>query len=65
MSWCSGVFDEPVEVVCNMITVSLQSIEKNMASSFSQYLETQDNVLSAITELKQVSGTKVLNMIQI
>lgn len=48
-----------------MITVSLQSIEKNMASSFSQYLETQDNVLSAITELKQVSGTKVLNMIQI
>ena len=54
VSWCSAVFEEPVEVVCNMITASLQSLDKNLASTFSQYLETQDNVLSSITELKQV-----------
>ena len=54
VSWCSVVFEEPVEVVCNMITASLQSLDKNLASAFSQYLETQDNVLSSITELKQV-----------
>ena len=54
VSWCSAVFEEPVEVVCNMITASLQSLDKNLASAFSQYLETQDNVLSSITELKQV-----------
>ena len=54
VSWCIAVFEEPVEVVCNMITASLQSLDKKLASTFSQYLETQDNVLSSITDLKQV-----------
>lgn len=55
VSWCSAVFDEPVQAVCNMVSAALQSLDKNIASAFSQYLETQDNVLSSITELKQVS----------
>ena len=55
VSWCSGVFTDPIHVVCQMIAVSLESLEKTMGSSITQYLDSEDSALYAITQLKQVS----------
>ena len=38
-----------------MIAVSLVSLENTMTSCITQYLDSEDSALCAVTELKQVS----------
>jgi len=60
VSWCSGVFDNPLQVVCQMVSACLQSLEKDMSLCLSQHLETQDNLLLSVTQLKQVCYSHLL-----
>ncbi|XP_067938360.1 conserved oligomeric Golgi complex subunit 7-like [Watersipora subatra] len=55
MSWCAGVFDEPISIVCQMLAVSLESLEKEISSSIVQHVDNQDNCLQFVMQLKQVT----------
>ena len=48
------MFDEPVEVVVRMISSSLRSAEMSITSCIAQHLESQEDVLAVVLEIKQV-----------
>ena len=52
MKWCSQVFDNPLPIVCDLISETLASIE--LQTHITKHLENKQSSLTALIELKQV-----------
>ncbi|KAK3085428.1 hypothetical protein FSP39_003139 [Pinctada imbricata] len=54
IKWCQQVFCDPVPIVCDLITETLQTLDPSLSSCVGTFIQSKDT-LSALCDLKQVS----------
>ena len=54
VKWCASVFPEPVSIVCQLLTESLEGMDPSLNSCLGSYLQEKDSQLQTLIDIKQV-----------
>ncbi|XP_064640481.1 conserved oligomeric Golgi complex subunit 7-like [Lineus longissimus] len=55
IKWCSQVFEEPVQIVCDLLAETLKGLDPSLPHTIVEYLQNGQNTLLCLIELKQIS----------
>jgi hypothetical protein len=61
IKWCCQVFEEPVQIVCDLLTETLKGLDPSLPQTIVEYLQNGENTLLCLIELKQVSICSILS----
>ena len=54
VKWCGSVFPDPVSIVCQLLTESLEGMDPSLSSCLESYLQHRDSQLQTLIDVKQV-----------
>ena len=54
VKWCGSVFTDPVSIVCQLLTESLEGMEPSLSSCLETHLQDKDSQLETLVDVKQV-----------
>ena len=54
VKWCGSVFPDPVSIVCQLLTESLEGMDPSLSSCLESYLHNRDSQLQTLIDVKQV-----------
>ena len=57
IKWCGSVFKDPVSIVCQLLTESLEGMEPSHSSCLEEFLKNRESQLQSLIDIKQAGQT--------